>query len=50
MLTAFTAVVLVMFVRRQTVSAPDTVCVLTALDAEAAAALFKIPSRKFNSS
>jgi len=40
----------VMFVRRQTTSAPDTVCVLTALDGEAAATLCKNPTRKVNSS
>lgn len=40
----------VMFVRRQTISAPDTVCVLTALDGEAAATLWENPTRKVNSS
>jgi hypothetical protein len=52
LLTACTAAycMFVMFVRRQTVSAPDTVCVLTALDGEAAATLCRNPTRKVNCS
>jgi hypothetical protein len=40
----------VMFVRRLTVSAPDMVCVLTALDGEAAERLCNIPTSKINCS